>query len=227
MPALIHKQVIWIDFFNKSFKIKLLCCLLSEDNFIVSPFINILSIPIKNTSLSLSLSLSLIHSSTHCIFLFHPHNFFILFHLSHSHSIQSHLSHYHPLFISFSLSLSLSLSIYLSIYLTLTLICSPTHSIFLSPSLFLYTIILTLPLPLNNLIFSTLNLSPYYFPFFPLFFFFLILMDPNLFWAGEITFIKKIAFILIDSWTRNVHFVFFFITNLKKKKSLKAIVRKL
>ena len=41
MSALLHNQVTWIDFFNRSFKIKLLCCFLYDDNFSVSPCISI------------------------------------------------------------------------------------------------------------------------------------------------------------------------------------------
>ena len=37
MLALLHNQVTWIDFFNKSFKIKLQCCFLLDDDFIVPP----------------------------------------------------------------------------------------------------------------------------------------------------------------------------------------------
>ena len=39
MSALLHNQVTGIDFFNKSFKIKLQGCFLQDDNFIVSPCI--------------------------------------------------------------------------------------------------------------------------------------------------------------------------------------------
>ena len=39
ISALLHNQVSWIDFFNKSFKIKLLSCFLYDDNFIVPPCI--------------------------------------------------------------------------------------------------------------------------------------------------------------------------------------------
>ena len=37
LSALLHNQVTWIDFFNKSFKIKLKCCFFEDNNFIVSP----------------------------------------------------------------------------------------------------------------------------------------------------------------------------------------------
>ena len=39
MSALLHNQVTWVNFFNKSFKIKLLCCFLGDKNFIVPPCI--------------------------------------------------------------------------------------------------------------------------------------------------------------------------------------------
>ena len=37
MSALLHNQITLIDFFNKSFKIKLVCYFLQDDNFIVPP----------------------------------------------------------------------------------------------------------------------------------------------------------------------------------------------
>ena len=37
MSSLLHNQVSWIDFFNKIFKIKLQCCFLLDDNFIIPP----------------------------------------------------------------------------------------------------------------------------------------------------------------------------------------------
>ena len=40
MSAQLDNQVTWIVVFNKSFKIKLLCCFLSDDNFIVPPCIS-------------------------------------------------------------------------------------------------------------------------------------------------------------------------------------------